>query len=338
MKYKHKRIEIKIYLMDNPVNKLITRDQITKMLNYFENIGNNGEILELINLQYFQRAFVNETYYQSVQNSIINKLSGPLHVNYINYIPEESSERLEFLGDHVLKTIMGRYLYERFYDEREGFLTKLKIKIEQCTMLHKFGKILGFQEFLLLSLQTENQSILDINRGRYTEAYLEDCFEAFIGAIMIEFGSIDGYIYADRFVRSIIENTVDFAELISQNSNYKDSLQKFFFKDRKILGTPNYININEQGPVYRKIFTIMLTISRDQYISLPSELQTNITRYNESVMGDYKVTNLSVYEKLIKNRLNNYWILGIGCGRKIIQAEQACAKKCMDILELPQDY
>jgi dsRNA-specific ribonuclease len=34
------------------------------------------------------------------------------------YIPKESSERLEYLGDHILKAIMGRYLFERFGNER----------------------------------------------------------------------------------------------------------------------------------------------------------------------------------------------------------------------------
>jgi ribonuclease-3 len=314
--------------MDNPVNKLITREDVKNILNYYENIGDDNTILVPNNLEYFQRAFVHDTYLQSIQS--MQKTND----KYFNYIPEDNYQRLEFLGDNILKSIMGNYLFERFPDAREGFLTKLKIKIEQCDMLHKIGKILGFEKFLLLSLQEENKNILDINSGRFKKKHIEDCFEAFIGAMMIDLG----YRYAERFVKSIIENTLDFAELISQNSNFKDSLQKFFFEDRDKLGTPNYFTINESGPGYRKVFTIMLTINSDQLLFLPKELQTNISRYTDIVVKDYKLTNHQIYEKIIKFRVNGLWILGIGFGRCKKDAEQECAKKCMDNLELPQDY
>ena len=139
---------------------------------------------------------------------------------YINYLSKESNERLEYLGDHILKATLGRYLYQRFGTEREGFLTRLKIKIEKCSMLHKFAVTLGFKEFLLLSLQIENQTLLDLDRGRNTPSYYEDAFESFLGSIMEDFEE-KGYIYAERFLRNIIENIIDFSELISKNDLFE---------------------------------------------------------------------------------------------------------------------
>ena len=188
--------------MDNQNNQLANREKIENILNYFENIGDNNKKLKINNLEYYQRAFVHESYYQSVQNTVINKFLD-VEKTYLHYIPCESNERLEYLGDHILKAIMGKYLFTRFDQEREGFLTKLKIKIEKCSMLHQFGLTLGFKNLLLLSLQVENQTILDLDRGRNTPSYYEDAFEAFIGAIMLDFNE-RGYIYAERFVISVI--------------------------------------------------------------------------------------------------------------------------------------
>ena len=114
--------------MDNSINKMITKNEVEDILNYFGNIGDNGSRLTINNLEHFQRAFVHESYYQSTQNAIVNNIQ--LTNPFITYIPCESNERLEYLGDHILKAILGRYLFERFDGEREGFLTKLKIKIE----------------------------------------------------------------------------------------------------------------------------------------------------------------------------------------------------------------
>ena len=137
--------------MDNPNNCLITTKDVENILNYFENIGDNGQRLVINNLEHYQQAFIHESYYQAVQyfftkNENIDDKSGLFY-----YVPKESSERLEYLGDHILKAVMGRYLFERFGNEREGFLTRLKIKIEKCSMLHKIGVTLGFKKFLLLS-------------------------------------------------------------------------------------------------------------------------------------------------------------------------------------------
>lgn len=320
--------------MDNPNNKLITKTEVENILNYFENIGDNNTRLEISNLENFQRAFVHESYYQAVQNAIINQQVYP-DKTYISYIPEESNERLEYLGDHVLKITLSRYLHERFNEEREGFLTKLKIKIEKCSMLHKIGVTLGFRNYLLLSLQVENQTILDHDRGRRTPSYYEDAFEAILGSIMIEFGE-KGYIYADRFVRSVIENVIDFAELISVNDNYKDSLQRWFQSQK--YKTPVYTALCEEGPLYRKVFTRMLTITSEQFDKLPLEVQERVKRYSQAVTSKYVRTNPPAYKKIFDLIKDGHYVLGLGMGKRVVNSEQTCAKQCMDILGLPQDY
>ncbi len=317
--------------MDNPNNTLITREEVENILNYFGNIGDNNVSLKINNLEHYQQAFVHESYFQAVQY----KINENLNTNYSFYIPKESSERLEYLGDHILKSTISRYIFERFDNEREGFLTKLKIKIEKCSMLHKIAITLGFKKFLLLSLQVENQSILSLDRGRNTPSIFEDAFEAFIGSILVDFGEY-GYLYADRFVRNVIENIIDFAELISKNDNFKDSLQRYFQSIK--WRTPIYISLNEEGPLYRKIFTRMLTFTEDQFNEMDSLVQNNIKKYTNHILSQYKTNNPVIYSKLIDICQSGNYILGIGFGRKVIQSEQECAKQCLEILNLDLNF
>ena len=317
--------------MDNPNNCLITTKDVENILNYFENIGDNGQRLQPNNLEHYQHAFVHESYYQAVQYHVNEKREIPQHI----YLPKESSERLEYLGDHILKATMGRYLFERFDNEREGFLTKLKIKIEKCSMLHKIGVELGFKKFLLLSLQVENQTILDLDRGRNTPSYFEDAYEAFIGSILLDFEE-KGYLYADRFVRSVIENIIDFAELISKNDNFKDSIQRYFQSLK--WKTPIYCSLNEEGPLFRKVFTRMLTINSNQYESLDKAVKSMIKIYSSKILEEYRVKNPQIYTKLITIYQKNDYIIGIGFGRKVTSAEQECAKTCLLNLKLDLNF
>lgn len=323
--------------MDNPNNRLITKSEVEDILNRFENIGDDGTRLEIASVKPFQTAFVHESYFQSVQN-LIGQGDTNYSKNsnyYVNFVPDESSERLEYLGDHILKAVMGRYLFERFDTEREGFLTKLKIKIEKCSMLHKIGVELGFRKFLLLSLQVENQTILDIDRGRNTPSYNEDAFEAFIGALVVEYG-IKGYIYADRFVRSIIENTIDFAELIAHNDNFKDSLQRFFQAQK--WKTPVYTTLQEDGPLYRKVFTRMLVFTREHFFAMDASVQHKIQLFTDKTLQFYKTSDDVAFKTLFKIVGEGNYVLGIGYGKKVVSAEQDCARMSMLQLNLDLNY
>jgi dsRNA-specific ribonuclease len=316
--------------MDNPHNVLITKTQVEDILNYFGPIGNGGTRLKINTIDYYQTAFVHESYYQVQQQNLDKDI--PV---YINYIASKSNESLEYLGDHVLKSSLGRYMYKRFGDCREGFLTRLKIKIEKCSMLHQFAITLGFKKYLLLSLQIENQSLLDFDRGRSTPSFYEDAFEAFLGAIMEDYDE-QGYIYADRFIKNIIENVIDFSELISQNDNFKDSLQRFFQSLK--WKTPQYIELNKEGPLYRIVFTRILYTTTEQFDNLDNIQKDNIKRYTQECLEYYKTQNITIYKTLFEKCGGGNYILALGNQRKVTSSEQMCAQQALENLNLDQNY
>lgn len=323
--------------MNNPHNILISKEKVEDILNYFGDIGGTIENpcrLLIKDLDWYQTAFVHESYHQSCQNYTTNPDNSPI---YLNYLSTHSNERLEYVGDRVLKSILGVYVEERFGEfEREGFLTRINIKIEKCSMLHKIAVTLGFKKYLLLSLQIENSNLCDSDRGRSTPSHFEDAFEAFIGAIRKDFGEM-GNIYAERFVRNIIENVIDFSELISTNQNYKDSIQRFFQQNK--FQVPIYKTILEEGPLYRKVFTRMLYITKQNLQELNKSQQDNIINYSNECLQYYQINHPNVYLDLFKNvSQENKYILCIGQGKKVTEAEQKCAETGLINLNLPQDF
>ena len=61
-------------------------------------------------------------------------------------------------------------------------MTRLKTKIENRSSLAKFAKILGIDEYMIISRQVED------NNGRDSDKLLEDCFESFVGALFLDLG------------------------------------------------------------------------------------------------------------------------------------------------------
>lgn len=297
--------------MDNPNNVLLTKEFVEDTLNRYGNIGDNGERLQIKNLAYYQKAFTHESYYQSVRN-FVNETKELEETHFV--IPDESSERLEYLGDHLLKAIIGRYLYERYPNEREGFLTDTKIKIEKCSMLHKISETLDFKKYMLLSSSIENQTLLAADKGRNSPSYHEDAFEAFVGAISEDFGEM-GYIYADRFVRKVIEEVVDFAEINSVNDNYKDTLVKTFVALK--WPKPNFVCIDDSHSNHLKMFPKIIVI--DAKLLSPEQRQCAM---------DYTGKVLQKFNGAIKLDAGDV-IIGFGYGRKNIQSEQECSRQAL---------
>lgn len=196
----------------NPCNKLVDESAVIRLLSIFGDIGN-------INI--YRRAFVHKSYCtRKNENFVEGNVKCP-H----NCLPlqEENNERLEFLGDAILHLVIAKYLFQRYPDVNEGFLTTTRTKLVNGDMLAFLSNCLELKDYILLSSQIE------ANNGRENKNILEDTFEAFIGAIFLDFEEKhgNGFKFASEWIIHVIETYVDFAELMAKNTSYKDRLVKF---------------------------------------------------------------------------------------------------------------
>lgn len=196
----------------NEANILIDEKSLSKLL-----VG--VPIIHNINL--YRRAFVHRSYCTRKNE---NFLEGNVHCpQHCLPLQEESNERLEFLGDAILNMIIADYLFERFPNEKEGFLTTTRVKLVNGKMLAFLADQIKLNDFINISLQIEQKE------GRKSKNILEDTFEALLGAIFLDNEKKDnsGYTKAKQWVIGVIEEHVDFTDLMTGNNNYKDKLVKF---------------------------------------------------------------------------------------------------------------
>ena len=302
-------------------NRLITREQVEEMLNKIEPIGDNGTRLKIKSLEPYQKAFIHKSFALSPDPSI-------------NYISTESNERLEFLGDKVLGFVVASYLYKRYPDEQEGFLTKISSRIVRSSMLYRLARFLQLGDYILLSTNMEKLTFISPKKGRNSPWLYEDTFESFCGAIVEDFGDEDGFKYAKRFITSIIEHEIDFAELILQNENHKDTLQRYF--QRLHWPNPVYEDLSQFGPFHSRTFVSGVFITREQLSLLSPSVQHTVYKFHASTLASVSQT---VNEAI--NAFTQHYdvvILGLGTVGKKLDAQQLAAKLALDHLEIEYNW
>jgi ribonuclease-3 len=200
----------------NSANHVITPPELQSILSTYDIIEPFRDI------DIYRNAFVHKSYCTRKNENFLN---GNIHCpKGCLPLQEESNERLEFLGDSILGKVVGAYLFERYPDENEGFLTKMRTKLVNGKMLAHLSDIVGLKPYIILSKQIEEGD------GRDSANILEDTFEAFIAAIYLDYGS-DGDKMAREWIISVIEKNLDFADLIRNNNNYKDIFLKYFHQN-----------------------------------------------------------------------------------------------------------
>lgn len=164
----------------------------------------------------YRRAFVHRSYCKRKNETVVNSNIGRPH----ECIPlqEDSNERLEFLGDSVVGLVIASYLFERYPDQNEGFLTQLRTKLVNGQRLGELARVVGLDKWVLVSKQIEDAN------GRNNTKILEDVFEAFIGAMFIDLG----FENTSSWIIGLIESQINFAELVCMTHSHKDVLVKHF--------------------------------------------------------------------------------------------------------------
>ena len=126
------------------------------------------------------------------------------------------NQRLEFLGDAVLKVILSEYFYCAFPDQAEGFLTKTRIRLEAGQSLANCARRLGLGEYLILGKGAEKQG------GRDLDSNLEDAFEALVGAVYID----GGFSSATEVVLRVMKEDLEDVLASEDTGNPKGRLQE----------------------------------------------------------------------------------------------------------------
>jgi len=305
----------------NNQNKIISEEEIIQFLNE----GNINQPINNVNL--FRLAFVHKSYCTRKNENIINgNINCPSDCLPLQ---EESYERLEYLGDSVLNTSTAYYLFERYPNENEGFLTQMRTKLVNGKMLSKLSIELGLSKYLIISKQLER------NDSRNYKDYAEDVFEAFIGAIRKDMG----YEAAQEWIINIFENYVDFTELVKQNQNYKDILIKYC--QQNLHYKPDFIDpnslLNQKKKLNEQTDQLYLNIEEKQNnFTSPTLTFTNpssdIIDNNNNGNSDSEMQSLKEYCIYVKTKEGT--IIGIGKGETKKIAEQEASKKALDYYNL----
>ncbi|HZG00729.1 MAG TPA: ribonuclease III [Chitinophagales bacterium] len=147
---------------------------------------------------------------------------GNLHVYRLAFLhsslaaeQHQSNERLEFLGDAVLGTVIADYLFRKFPYRDEGYLTDLRSKMVSRVQLNSLANKMG-----IVNLVQYNRSDSYLSK----KSIGGNALEALVGAIYLD----GGYALASRFVlKKIVAPHLDIAEVEVEHFNYKSKLLEF---------------------------------------------------------------------------------------------------------------
>lgn len=131
-----------------------------------------------------------------------------------------NNERLEYLGDAVLSSIVADYLYKKYPYQGEGFLTEMRSKIVSRASLNKLAQKIGLSQ--LIQYNKESQGVFKSIDG--------DAFEALVGAIYLE----RGYRFTQKvLVNKILNIHMDIDTMAHTDWNFKSKLIDWGQKERK---------------------------------------------------------------------------------------------------------
>lgn len=216
----------------NPENRLITKEFINDIMVRFGINDKRKQIYKVNNLDYFITATTHKTYSLDVSEEEYNTIKEMYYLNYPDsnyvFIQNTNYERLEFIGDSIIKPILTDYITSYFINQNEGFLSKLRSRLEKTQFFSNLTKLLNLKDYILISRQYEETDTRNTNLS-----IMEDVFEAFIGALYLDAKEQKDCGYAFKVIHDLIYNifesdtfNLDLRKM-SIDDNYKDKLNSF---------------------------------------------------------------------------------------------------------------
>lgn len=173
-----------------------------------------------VQLEYYQLAFTHKSVSESNHN-----------------------ERLEFLGDAILNSIVSKYLYKTFEDKDEGQLTQLRSRLVSRSHLNQLALELGISDLVDLrkSVKIQNSSIPG------------NTLEALIGAIYLDKGIRSAHSFV---VNILISEKTDFENILNTTVNFKSKLLEYCQKEKIDLHYRVKSDTKKEKPFYKATVVI----------------------------------------------------------------------------------
>ncbi len=153
-------------------------------------------------------------------------------------------ERLEFLGDSVLRLAVSNYLYDKYRSYNEGKLTKIRSYLVSDDFLHSIAVEIKLNDIINIGSHEEKDG------GRNKESILACAMEAVFGAIYKSLG----FDFACKFIYGIYDKKNIQIEEILYSYNSKEILQQYTQSKNKDL--PEYKLLSESGKAHNKTYEI----------------------------------------------------------------------------------
>lgn len=158
---------------------------------------------------------------------------------------KDSNERLEFLGDSVIGTVVADYLFKKFPYKDEGFLTKMRSKMVSRAKHNQIALKMGLNKMIESGSDRSGSKSSSING---------DAYEAMIGAIYLD----KGYKFAQKFILTRIINVhIDMEEVETKEVDFKSKFIEWAQKEKKEF---NYETVIDGTNVSDKQFVLQLIV------------------------------------------------------------------------------
>ncbi len=155
-----------------------------------------------------------------------------------------SYERLEYMGDAVLSTVIAHYLFEKVIEGDEGYLTKMRSKIVSREHLNEIGKELGLSALMRTKIPIT----------QFGDNIHGNLLEALIGAVFLD----KGYSACEKFIyKRVITPHVNIDQLEGKVISYKSLIIEWCQKEKR---TFTFENQKDVGQDILKHFSVKLLI------------------------------------------------------------------------------
>jgi ribonuclease-3 len=174
------------------------------------------------------------------------------HKSAMRDMARGSYERYEFIGDAVINFVIAKYLYDKYPNEDEGFLTRVRTKLVSGKCLSVLSQRLGLHRYIIM-----NQKAL--RQGWNTNPrILEDVYESLVGCVYLDLGLMT----AKTFVLDVMNRFVDFNDIV-RDTNYKDILMRH--TQAHAMPLPEYHVINDPQVTRAAMFDIVVLLQGVPY-------------------------------------------------------------------------